>query len=925
MPEKRRIIAKLFLLLILFCRTAYADVVVEKQHDRVLFGDKIEYYEDRTGVEFPEFLKMNPQWKRAELQNINFGVTDSVYWLRFNIDNRTGRDLYLTFNTINFDSIKLYNMNDDGSYIEKTGGSIYPFSHREIWDKDIFFIIPERSGINTVYARLSSNYVITILPEVVADNKVYQRALKVYIPYFINFGILIALFLYNLIIYLSSREKLYKILISIIFGFALYDLANDGIGFMFLWPESVYFENIAIPLSLGLVSIANAIFFQVALDTRKNHPVIHQIFNLWGLNGFLISVLCFFLGKGIMVRIIYLFIIQSSLSAIGPMVYLVFFKKNRTAAFLFAGWIMLDIAIFFASASASPWFIKHFPFLNDTFTLLNVLKFSRAWVVIVFSLIIADKINLMKRQLEISEESYRSIYNGTNEAIVIADIETFDIVDCNVKLLSMLNLKYEDIIGKTHFFISGLIEGFSVKKAHDLAMELKKRDSIIIERHIQRTTGESFWGEITLTRITLNGVLRIMAVIRDISERKKSEEERVKMMQQLAQTQRMEAVSSLSGGLAHDFNNILTGILGSSSIVEKKLEENNIDREQIKKYITIIKESSIKAASTVRRLLTLTRKTEMNFTSVDLNVSLKNVVDICSNSFPKSVELRVRYYDTPAIVNADLSGLEQVLLNLMVNASHAVTVMRGASEPEGGIISAKIDRQYADDGFMRYNMDAEFGTYYYSVSIQDNGCGIAPENINKIFDPFFTTKGNVGGSGLGLSMVYNIVKQHKGLIKVYSENGEGCTFIIFIPEYLEGKQPERVGEEKIVKGRGRILVIDDEEYIITIAREILEECGYEVITASGGNEGVDKFRQNPSAVDAVLLDTSMPGLSGLDTFKAIKEISGDALVIMSSGFGMDERAQKALDSGADFFIQKPYTNIQLSGIMHQVLKSRGKL
>ncbi len=918
----------LLLSLLIFCiDIASADVIVEKSKGSVFFGDKVEYFEDQDNLSFHEILKQKTGWKSSELKSLSFGVTKSAIWLRFDLENKTNHDLFMNFNVINNDYINLYILDENGTYTEKTGGSCYPFNHREIYDKDIFFVIPEKKGVKTIYARFVSGYLLVMAPEVVTRSETFKRSIKTYTPYSVYYGILLALLIYNFFIFISSWDKSYLILVLLIFSFGLYDIAQDGFGFMFFWPDSVYFENMVIPLAIGLMGITTALFVLSSVENIKKYKLVYYVIYSCVIGGAILSILSFLLGKPVCIAITLLFVAQSSTFTLFCLFYLGIVKKDRTSFIMFVAFIILETGNLFALATSNSSLVQHIPFLNNYLLTLAVLKFGRTWFIIIYSFVLADKINIMKKSIEMSRETYKSIFNGTNEAFIILDNETYTLVDCNTRLLSMLNLNKEDIIGKTSGVTSSAEDGCTEDKAFDLIKQMETDNTALIEWCFKKPDGNKLWAEIALNKVTLNGINRILGVIRDISKRRKNEEEKEKLTQQLAQAQKMEAVGSLAGGLAHDFNNILTGILGSSSIAETYLYHNEVDKDKIAKYLNIIKEASLKAAGTVNQLLTMTRKQELKFVQANLNVILKNVVDICLNSFPKSVVIETDYLDTPAKVKADITGIDQAFLNIFVNASHAVTIMRNTTEPEGGIISLKISEQYADDTFCRLNKEAVQGRKYFLVAVQDNGIGIDDDTLEKIFDPFFTEKKEPKGTGLGLSMVYTIIKQHNGFIKVYSEKGAGTNFIIHLPEDTDNtiSKIENENANAIVKWHGKILVIDDEKYVREIAFDTLTESGYHVVTSSSGSEGIEIYKKNADDIDLVLLDISMPGLSGLDTFKEIKKINQSAKIILSSGFGMDERVRKTLELGADSFIQKPYTDKKLSKTVYEVLVNKAVL
>lgn len=910
----------LLLCIFLFCTgIARAEIVTESPDSRVFFGDKIEYHEDRSNRSFSEIIKQKSGWQSSSLRSISFGLTKSVYWMRFDLENKTNEKLFLTFNTINNDRINLYILTKDGAYTEKTGGSCYPFNQREVYDKDIFFVIPEFKGRKTIYARFETKYVLTIIPEIVTEDKTTKRTIDTYLPAVFSHGIFFALLIYHLFVFISSREKSYLFLVLMIASFQLYDLVHDGLGYMFVWPGSVAFENLVLPLSIGLIGITSGLFIQHSIETRKHFRIVYQVINFLIFTGLILCLLSFTAERSFAMAFTLFYALFNTLITICLLFYTGIIKRNRAALFIFIAYVLFEGGNAVSLASTNPVLIKEMPFLNNFILILTISKYIRVAFVLIFSFVLTDKISIMKKSLEISEETYRSIFNGTSEAVCILDTENFTVTDANRTMLELFTVDYDEVKGKTSDYFSSAEDGYTDEKIHEAYKEALNNKTVHTEGVFKKRTGEKFWADITINNVLINGEDMLMVIIRDISDRKKAEEEKEKMMQQLTQAQKMEAVGSLAGGLAHDFNNFLTGILGSSSITKTFLDDKTPEKEKIMEYLNIIEELSLKASGTVKRLLTITRKHELNFSPADLNVLLKNVVDVCLNSFPKSVSIETKYPDAPAMINADKTGIEQVFLNILVNASHAVTIMRDPSEREGGIVSLKIERQYADDIFCRINKDAVQGINYFAVSIQDNGCGIGQDALDKIFDPFFTTKSATKGSGLGLSMVYTIVSRHRGLIKVYSETGHGTTFIVYLPEDTSGERAETEEKKSITRGQGRILVIDDEEFVRKIAKDILVYSGYEVITASDGAQGIEIYGKNTGTIDLVLLDMSMPGLSGLDTFAELKRIRSDVKVIISSGFSMDERVQQALELGISSFIQKPYTNIELSKAVHDVL------
>lgn len=420
---------------------------------------------------------------------------------------------------------------------------------------------------------------------------------------------------------------------------------------------------------------------------------------------------------------------------------------------------------------------------------------------------------------------------------------------------------------------------------------------------------------VALFPLIANCVQGVVIRVDDITELEHKE-------QQLRQAQKMETIGTLAGGLAHDFNNVLGGITGALSLIKFKLQQDKqIDREFILKYLNIMEESGKRAADMVKQLLSISRKQEMDLEPVELNATIANVMAICTNSFDKCIELETQFAEEQAIVKGSMTQVEQVLLNLCVNAAHAMTTMRREDEPQGGRLSVALRKIFADRKFCATHPEATEGAYWV-LTVHDTGVGMDTKTVAKIFDPFFTTKQKDKGTGLGLAMAYNIVQQHGGFIDVYSEVGLGSTFNVFLPALHGAGVEQAVATDMVVsRGEGLILVVDDEEMIRQTAQAILEECGYKVILANNGDEGVRLFQERHREIKAVLLDMVMPKKSGKEAYLEMKKIDPHLKVLLASGFKQDERVEAVLDLGVQGFVQKPYSIEILSRAIFNVLNT----
>ena len=390
---------------------------------------------------------------------------------------------------------------------------------------------------------------------------------------------------------------------------------------------------------------------------------------------------------------------------------------------------------------------------------------------------------------------------------------------------------------------------------------------------------------------------------------------------QLRQAQKMEMVGTLAGGLAHDFNNVLGGITGTLSVMKFTLQEDDvIERDKLDEYLATMMKCGERAEHMVQQLLSVSRKQELNFEAADLNEIVQEVIKISDVTFEKSINVHSRYFEKQAIVWADSNLLEQVLLNFCVNAVHSMTIMRGKDKQWGGELTISINKVYGDEYFCRLHLEAE-EREYYAISIKDSGVGIDSKTLSKIFNPFFTTKEKGEGTGLGLAMVYNIIQQHNGFIDVYSELGIGTTFNVYIPVLNDKIIKKEITDDKnkILFGKGLILVVDDEKTMREIARDILTTCGYQVILAENGKEGLELFREKFREIKVVLLDMAMPKMSGKVAFFKMQQIDPDLKVVLTSGFRQDNRVEDVLKHGIKNFIQKPYTMEKLSSIIYKTI------
>jgi nitrogen-specific signal transduction histidine kinase/CheY-like chemotaxis protein len=376
---------------------------------------------------------------------------------------------------------------------------------------------------------------------------------------------------------------------------------------------------------------------------------------------------------------------------------------------------------------------------------------------------------------------------------------------------------------------------------------------------------------------------------------------------QLREAQKMEAIATLAGGIAHDFNNLLTIVLGYAELLLIGKREGSAGYEELQSMLHAAK----RGGDLVKRILTFSKKVETNPRPVDLNHEILECRKLLSSIIPKMVEIRLRLAEDLWKVNADPSQMEQILLNLAVNAHQAM--------PDGGTLSIETKNVTLDEEYCKTRLDAEPG-HYVLLTVADTGEGMDQDVREHIFEPFFTTKRPGEGTGLGLSMVHGIVEKHGGFVRCYSEPGEGTIFKIYLPA-LTTETEISVADSGIrpAFGTETILLVDDEELILNLGKRILKRYGYTILTARNGKQALEVFRKAGNLISLVILDLIMPEMGGRQCMEEILKIDPKAKVLIASGFGMNGATGTAVEKGARGFVSKPFNMKELLQTVRRVL------
>ncbi|WP_051689412.1 PAS domain-containing hybrid sensor histidine kinase/response regulator [Pelobacter seleniigenes] len=439
--------------------------------------------------------------------------------------------------------------------------------------------------------------------------------------------------------------------------------------------------------------------------------------------------------------------------------------------------------------------------------------------------------------------------------------------------------------------------------------EMKESGTLTIQGRHLRKNGEIFPVEITANHFIYDQVEYNLALVTDITDRLRSEEERRQFEKQMVQTQKMESLGVLAGGVAHDFNNLLAAIMGHSELTKRRLPNGSPAIEHLKQ----IEHAAERAADLAKQMLAYSGRGKFVVERIDLNSLLKEMLHMLQVSISKKVVLRLNPYPTLPALNADATQLRQIIMNLVINASEAIGERSGVISITTGCMDC--DESYLKNIWLNENLTG--GLYVY-LEIADTGCGMDKETLAKIFDPFFSTK--FTGRGLGMSAVMGIVRGHNGAIKVYSELGQGTTFKILLPasekpaELFANEAPEENWT-----GTGKVLLVDDEETVRGIGVEMLKELGFSTITARDGKEALEIYRNTPDII-LVILDLTMPRMDGEQCFRELKTINPQVKAVISSGYNEQEVSQKFIGKGISGFVQKPYKLAVLRGIIKKLLQ-----
>jgi PAS domain S-box-containing protein len=506
--------------------------------------------------------------------------------------------------------------------------------------------------------------------------------------------------------------------------------------------------------------------------------------------------------------------------------------------------------------------------------------------------------------LQESEKKFRLAFANAQDAILWTDIESGNIINCNKAAEELFGKARVQMVGRQYTAL-----GFDDKSERVRALFTEpgadQKNSVEVE--IPTTSGERKTVTIAVSTMLVERKEIVQAIIRDITGRKKAEKEKIDLEVQLSQKQKMDAIGTLAGGIAHDFNNILAAMQGYVELSLEDLPEDAAVRDNLEQVLAC----GNRAAKLVKQILTFSRKDQQEKGVVQIGSIVKEVLKMLRSSLPATIKIRRKIEAHSSLVMADPTQLHQVLVNLCTNASHAMREAGGLLEVSLADVNFESETKIGDESLPRGP--------YVKLSVSDTGCGMEKEVMERIFEPFFTTKKVNEGTGLGLSVVHGIVKNHNGAIAVDSTPGKGSTFDIFFPKVESNEVQVPESSEPATRKQEVILLVDDEKVMVDVTKQILERLGYAVVATTSSIVALEAFQEEPDEFDLVITDQTMPNMTGTQLARELIAIKPDIPVILCSGYPENVNQEEVQSIGIKKFITKPISKQDITALIREVL------
>jgi PAS domain S-box-containing protein len=512
-----------------------------------------------------------------------------------------------------------------------------------------------------------------------------------------------------------------------------------------------------------------------------------------------------------------------------------------------------------------------------------------------YSTQLEDLVAQRTKELAVSEQKFRGLFDNASDGVAVYNSSGI-IVNVNRMFCELHGFPVELLVGTS---IKVLDAGKDDAEKEERIRRILNGDSLIYEARHYRKDGETVLFEISAKALEIDGNIYIQAFHRDISDKKR-------LQDQLFQSQKMESIGMLAGGLAHDFNNVVSAIVGHVEL----LSDNDTLDADARRHLTIVESSSRRAGQMIAKLLKFARKGNIEVQPVGLNAVVRDTTELISKTLShKNVTVDLKLDDTIPQLMGDANQMEQVVMNLMVNASDAM--------PAGGSVTvATAARTFGHEAANIHPLLVP-GSYVI-LSVTDSGTGISDEVRDKIFDPFFTTKDKGKGTGLGLAMVYSIVKEHKGAVTVESQLGKWTTFRVYIPAAPAQQVVRPAFSGSHQPEAGSVLIVEDEIDTLNFVKETIESFGYTVISDDNAIRAMQIFKEKADEIALVISDIFMPVIDGRDLIKNFKSIRPSVKVIAMSAYQIEDFVRQ--DIPVDDFLRKPFGGIELMSKVNKLMR-----
>ena len=870
-------------------------------------------------------------FKPVSVVGNSFGFSKATYWVRFTVhfDKTLNDTILLQLEYPQIDNVSLFVSDGLGGFSESISGDMLPFTSREINHRTYLFQLPEHRGESrTYYMRLYTEGSMQIALSLWSARTFIGHVGATNLMFGVYFGVMLLLLLTAFISYLKVRDRMFLFYAVYVSSFLLFLLSLHGFSYQYLWSESIIFASRVTSALMCLAIVFGLLFCGSFLQIWQlgKHPRIKLLFHALIISAAVGSVMSLFGSYAIAVQF------STFIALLTPPAILIaaicsLIKGYKPARYFLVAILLLLLGVFVAT-------LLEFGLLPRTFFTVYAMQIGSLFEIILLGYALLERIDRLRDQKEEALEKASSyLYQLNNGLDALVNERTKQLSEresqlrtlvqtlpdlvwckdpdgvymaCNPKFERFFGAAQHEIIGKTDYdFIDKKLADFFREK--DKIAIAAGKPSINEEEVIYADDGHKELLEtIKAPMFSSDGkLIGVLGVARDISERRRSE-------QALLNAQKMEAVGQLTGGIAHDFNNILAIIIGNLSLLKRQLLVDDKASERI----ATIQKSAQRAADLTRQLLGFSRNKAEQQVVVDINVLLNDMDSLIVHSVTPAIEVKHEFAKNLWLCEIDPGDFQDVVINLIINARDA---MSGS-----GQLILQTSNCTLDEKVCVLCPELTAGDYV-QLAVIDDGEGIPSDQQAHIFEPFYTTKEQGKGTGLGLAMVFGFIKRAGGCVTVESEVGVGSIIRLYLPKCCGEVHIREVAETDIIdeqnRGRETILVVDDEEALLELAREILEELDYRVLTASNGKQALQVLANEPE-IALLLSDVLMPGgINGYELAESAMECYPDLKVLLASGYTSRSERHKGQARFSANMLTKPYNLSALAQGVRQLLDS----